>query len=241
MILHIVNPNATELMTRAMVSALPPDLSAEHRIVQSTVHSAPPSIEGHSDEARAVPGMLDCIMQAEQLHGRVSAHVIACFDDPGLDAAREVASAPVVGLCESAFAAAARISRRYSVVTSLPRAVPIIEDLARRYGADVALRRVHAADVPVLDLETDPERALPRVAAAIRRVRDEDGADAVILGCAGMSSHLEQLSRDAGIPVIDGVEFACRIALALAASGLRTSRFGGYAAPRVKSALAVSA
>ena len=146
-----------------------------------------------------MPAMLDAIIAAEA-QGAV-AHVIACFDDPGLDAARAVAMGPVIGLCEAALIAAGRIAKRFSVVTTLPRAVPIIEDLGDRYGCGRALCAVHAADIPVLDLEFAPVQTLPLIARKIRQSVEEDRAEAVVLGCAGMSAHLEQLGRDAGVPV----------------------------------------
>ena len=101
-------------------------------------------------------------------------------------------------------------------------------------GCGRALCAVHAADIPVLDLEYAPVQTLPLIARKIRQTVEEDRAEAVVLGCAGMSAHLEQLGRDAGVPVIDGVGFAIRIAAGLAATGLVTAKTGAYALPRVK-------
>jgi allantoin racemase len=228
----LVNPNSTREMTDAIARTARALAGPGIEVMAVTARGTPPSIEGYADEARAVPAMLDAIVDAEARGA--AAHVIACFDDPGLDAARAVANGPVVGLCEAALIAAGRVAKRFSVVTTLPRAVPIIEDLAGRYGCGRSLRRVHAADIPVLDLETDPTRVLPLIARKIRQAVEEDGAEAVVLGCAGMSAHLERLSRDAGVPVIDGVGFAIRMAAGLAGTGLMTSKTGAYALPRLK-------
>lgn len=232
--IHLINPNSTVGMTEAIARTARAHAGPGIEIMAVTAHGTPPSIEGYADEARAVPAMLDAIMAAEA-QGAV-AHVIACFDDPGLDAARAVAMGPVIGLCEAALIAAGRIAKRFSVVTTLPRAVPIIEDLGDRYGCGRALCAVHAADIPVLDLEFAPVQTLPLIARKIRQSVEEDRAEAVVLGCAGMSAHLEQLGRDAGVPVIDGVGFAIRMAVGLAATGLLTSKAGAYALPRVKQA-----
>ena len=232
----LVNPNSTREMTDAIARTARALSGPGIEVMAVTARGTPASIEGYADEARAVPAMLDAILEAERQGA--AAHVIACFDDPGLDAARAVASGPVVGLCEAALIAAGRVAKRFSVVTTLPRAVPIIEDLAGRYGCGRSLRRVHAADIPVLDLETDPDRALPLIAAKIRQAVEQDGAEAVVLGCAGMSAHLELLSCDAGVPVIDGVGFAIRMAAGLAGTGLMTSKPGAYAVPRLKQTVA---
>ncbi|MCX7565964.1 aspartate/glutamate racemase family protein [Sulfitobacter sp. F26169L] len=230
--IHIVNPNSTVAMTDSIAISARAAAGADIEIIAATAHGTPTSIEGYADEARAVPAMLDAILTAES-QGAM-AHVIACFDDPGLDAARAFANGPVVGLCESALIAAGRIAKRFSVVTTLPRAIPIIEDLADTYGCGRRLRKVHAADIPVLDLETAADRVLPLIAAKIRQAAEEDGAEAVVLGCAGMSAHLSWLEREAGVPVIDGIGFAVRFAAALAASNIVTSKVGAYAPPRIK-------
>lgn len=230
--IHLINPNSTAGMTETIARTARAQAGPGVEIIAATACDTPPSIEGYADEARAVPAMLDAIIAAET-QGAV-AHVIACFDDPGLDAARAVAMGPVVGLCEAALIAAGRIAKRFSVVTTLPRAVPIIEDLGDRYGCGRGLCAVHAADIPVLDLEFAPGKTLPLITRKIRQSVEQDHAEAVVLGCAGMSAHLEQLGRDAGVPVIDGVGFAIRMAAGLAATGLTTSKTGAYALPRIK-------
>lgn len=204
-----------------------------HIRTQGAQLPVPPSIEGHHDEALAVPPMLDALRRAEADGAR--AFVIACFDDPGIGAAREVVSGPVIGIAQAAMQVASLIASRFSVVTTLPRAIPIIEDLARAYGVSHALRRVRAVDLPVLALEADPSHAHNLLRREIMAARTEDGADAVILGCAGMSDMCQSLSDETGVPVIDGVHAAVCLAEALAQGGYKTAKTGSYAWPRDKS------
>lgn len=126
------------------------------------------------------------------------------------------------------------LSARFSVVTTLPRSVPIIEDLADAYGAGRRCRKVRAIDLPVLTLEEDPLRAARLLAGEIRAARAQDGAEAVILGCAGMADLCERLTQETGVLVIDGVTAAVKQAEALIGMGYRTSKLGGYAWPRLK-------
>ncbi|WIY25820.1 aspartate/glutamate racemase family protein [Parasedimentitalea psychrophila] len=230
--LHVINPNSSASMTDGIRRTAIAACSPGTKIIAQSAFGTPASIEGYADEARSVAAMLDAVIEAER-NGAV-AHIIACFDDPGLDAAREVALGPVIGLCEAAFIAAAGIAKRYSVVTTLPRSIPIIEELADRYGTGRGLRSIRAADVPVLDLECQSEQAVRKVAETMRLAVAEDGAEAVILGCAGMSTHLETLSAAAGVPVIDGLAFSVCMAEAFVNVGLRTSKVGAYAFPRLK-------
>lgn len=126
------------------------------------------------------------------------------------------------------------VAKRFSIVTTLARSAPAIEDLVVRYGASHACRRVRCIDLPVLTLESEPERAMELLYAEICRARDEDGAEAVVLGCAGMTSMTERLSERTGLAIIDGVVVATKMAEALVGAGLRTSKANAYAFPRIK-------
>lgn len=232
--IHVINPNSTAAMTRTIADAARAAASPGTDIDAETGMGTPPSIEGYRDEAMAVPALLAAILRAEARGA--DAHVIACFDDPGLAAAREVATGPVIGICQAALQVAMTISTRFSVITTLPRSVPVIEDLVAAYGAAHRCRRVRAVDMPVLALEADPASARARLFEETRLAMDEDRAEAVVLGCAGMTDLCEWLSQTAGIPVIDGVTAATRLAEALAGAGYRTSKAGAYAYPRDKSA-----
>ena len=208
--------------------------SAGTRVTAMNPDATPVSIEGYADEAMAVPAILSEI-RAGEAQG-VDAYVIACFDDPGLHAAREVAKGPVIGICQAAVQVAMTISRRFSVVTTLPRSVPIIEDIVEAYGAGNHCRAVRAIDLPVLGLEEDPETAERLLLLMIERAKIEDQAEAIILGCAGMSKLCERLSAATGVPVIDGVTAALKIAEALVGAGYATSKVSTYDYPRQKGA-----
>ena len=177
----VVNPNTTASMTARIGAAARSAATPGTEVRAVNPAMGPASIEGYYDEAFPVPGLLEEIRRGEE--GGCDGYVIACFDDTGLDAARCVASGPVVGICEAAMHVATLLGGRFSVVTTLARSVPALEALARRYG--VADRcRVRAAEVPVLALEDPGSGAVARVEEEIRRALHEDGAECVVLGCA---------------------------------------------------------
>lgn len=232
--IFVINPNATGSMTEAIAASARHVAHPGTKIISGTGQgSAPPSIEGFSDEAHAVPSMLAQIRKAEA--GGAQATVIACFDDPGLDAAREVAAGPVIGICQAGIHAAMVLSKRFSIITTLPRSVPVIEDLVQQYGGGHHCRRVRAIDLPVLALEGNPQHAHSLLVAEIFLAREEDGAEAVLLGCAGMSEMAAAVTRETGVLVIDGVTVAVKMAEAMLGCGLRTSKVNSYAFPRTKS------
>lgn len=230
--IHLINPNSTASMTaQALDSALLVKHSST-KVSASNPADTPVSIEGGTDEALAVPGMLAEIRKGEAQG--VDAYVIACFDDPGLHAAREIAKGPVLGICQAAVQVAVTISRRFSIITTLPRSVPIIEDLVSDYGADRHCRKVRAINLPVLGLEEDPAEAERLLISEIELAKREDRAEAIILGCAGMTSLCDRLRDATGVPVIDGVAAAVKLAEALVGAGYATSKVNTYDYPRVK-------
>lgn len=226
----VINPNTTQSMTRLIEGAARLVASPTTMIDARTSKMGPASIEGYYDEALAVPGLL---MEIRDGAAMADAVIIACFDDTGLDAARAMASVPVIGICEAAVATAAFIAKRFSVVTTLDRSRVPVEELCRRYGvADRAT--VRAANIAVLSLEDPNSGARDRLRSEIAAAIDEEKAEAIVLGCAGMADLARTLQLEFGIPVIDGVGAAVKQAEALFALGLSTSKRGPYAAPLAK-------
>jgi allantoin racemase len=229
----VVNPNTTASMTDKIGAAARAAAGPGTRITPVSPATGPESIEGYYDEALAVPGLLVEIARGEARG--VAGHVIACFDDTGLDAARVIARAPVVGIGEAAFHAASLVAGRFSVVTTLGRSVPGIEHNLVRYGLATRCARVRAAEVPVLALEDPRSDARARIEAEIHAAKREDRAEAIVLGCAGMADLAAALSARHDLPVIDGVAAAVVFIEALVRLGLQTSKQGGYAPTRSKS------
>jgi len=228
----IVNPNTTASMTEKIGAAARSVAASTTEVTAINPEVGPASIEGYYDEALCVPPMLELFRRG--FDGGADAGIIACFDDPGLYAVREITERPVLGICEAAMLSASMVASRFAVVTTLGRAVPIVEDLAHRYGMADKCRRVRAAEVPVLALEEPGSGARERVEAEVARCVAEDGAEAVILGCAGMADLARELTRDVGVPVIDGVAAATKLAEAMVGLGIATSKAGAFAWPRAK-------
>ena len=230
--LLVVNPNTSASMTQAIGQAARKAAGGMSEVVARNPAHGPASIEGYFDEAFAVPGLLEEILRGEA--EGFEAYIIACFDDTGLEAARCAAAGPVIGIGEAAFHMASLISHRFSVVTTLSRSIAPIEANLMKYGLERRCARVRACEVPVLALEDPASGARAKLSAEIARARDEDGCEAIVLGCAGMADLALSLSQEHGLPVVDGVACAVQLAQSLLALGLRTSRLGPYAPPLPK-------
>jgi len=234
----VVNPNTTASMTDKIRAAAEAAASPGTQVTAVNPGVGPASIEGFYDEALAVPGLLAEVAKGEAR--RVAGHVIACFDDTGLEAARTLARAPVVGIGEAAFHVAALVAGRFSVVTTLGRSIPAIEFNLLKYGLAARCGRVRAAEVPVLALEDRNSDARRRIEVEIEAAKREDRAEAIVLGCAGMVDLTAALSARHGLPVVDGVTAAVVLIESLVRLGLATSKVGGYAEPLPKAVAGLS-
>jgi allantoin racemase len=228
--IRVINPNTTRSMTEKIGLAAKAAASPGVEIAAVNPDFGPPSIEGYFDEAFSVPGLIEEIGKAKG----ADAFVVACFDDTGLDAARCATAKPVVGIGEAAFHLASLIAAKFSVVTTLARSIAPIEHNLARYGLAARCARVRAAEVPVLALEEPGSNARVTIEEEIGRALAEDGAEAIVLGCAGMTDLARDLERKAGVPVLDGVACAVSLAESLVRLGLRTSKRRTYAAPLAK-------
>jgi allantoin racemase len=226
----VVNPNTTASMTKKIGVAAKAVASAGVEVRAVNPDFGPPTIEGYFDEAFSVPGLLEEIAKEPD----ADAIVIACFDDTGLEAARCATHAPVVGIGEAAFHMASLVAEKFTVVTTLARSIAPIERNLVKYGLATRCARVRASNVPVLALEEPGSDARRTIEAEIKRALAEDGAEAIVLGCAGMTDLARDLERSAGVPVLDGVACAVSLAEALARVGLKTSKRNTYAPPLAK-------
>ena len=195
----------------------------------------PISIEGYYDEVFSIPGLLEEVRKGEA--SGCQGTVIACFDDTGLDAARCIASGPVVGICEAAMHIASLLANSFSIVTTLRRSIPALEELTVKYGMSRKCHRIRATEVPVLELENPDSDATKLIRVEIQKALDDDRSEAIVLGCAGMADLTAKLSEEFGVPVIDGVSAAVKLVESLVALGLQTSKLNGYAYPRSKTYL----
>ncbi|THV43239.1 aspartate/glutamate racemase family protein [Glycomyces buryatensis] len=229
--LRLINPNTSVPMTEQIEVAAWRASAPDIEISAVCPSEGAASIESHTEEILAAAAVVAEIERAQSAGRRIDGFVIACFGDPGLDAAREVASVPVVGIAEAAMHAATLVGRHFGVVTTLPRTLGRAEDLVRRYGFETACVSLRAADVPVLALEDPSSEAVDAIAAEALRAVEEDRADAIVLGCAGMAGLCRTLEARLGVPVLDGVAASVGLVSGLVRMGAGTSKRGEYAYP----------
>ncbi|MBU4684692.1 allantoin racemase [Cedecea davisae] len=231
-IIQVINPNTSVAMTHTIGEAARSVAAPGTKILAVCPEQGVESIEGHFDEAIAAIGVLEQIKRGKEQGA--NGHVIACFGDPGLLAARELASGPVIGIAEAAMHMATLVATRFSIVTTLPRTVIIARHLLRQYGFEHHCAALHAIDLPVLALEDGTGLAQQLVRERCIQAKKEDNSGAIVLGCGGMANLAKELTEEIGIPVIDGVTAAVKMVESLIALGIGTSKFGDLAYPNPK-------
>ncbi|MEP7298764.1 MAG: aspartate/glutamate racemase family protein [Burkholderiales bacterium] len=230
--IRVINPNTTARMTALIGSAARAVAGPDTEIIAVSPSFGAPSIECHLDDVWAAAGVAEQVRRGEE--EGVDAYVIACFGDPGLHAAREIARGPVIGIAEAAFHAASLVATGFSVVTTLTRTCVIAEHLVLQYGFERRCRGIHGTDIAVLELEDPASDAYARILASAQRALADDHSGAIVLGCAGMADLCHRLQGELGVPVIDGVAAAVVFAEGLVRIGVGTSKRGDYAPPLVK-------
>ncbi len=230
--IRVINPNTTLAMT-AKIAAAANAVAAPGTLIDAVQPSfGAPSIESHHDDVWAAAGVCEQVRAGE--NEACDAYVIACFGDPGLHAARELARGPVIGIAEAAFHAATLLATGFSVVTTLVRTCVIAEHLVHQYGFERRCRGIHGTDIAVLELDQPGSNAYSRILDCARNALAHDRSGAIVLGCAGMADLCGRLHAELGVPVIDGVGAAVKLAEALVGLKLGTSKLGDYAAPLAK-------
>ena len=206
----VINPNSTDAVTRAIDDAMAPlRITGGPGIDCMTLREGPPGVESQTDADAVIAPLCRAIRGAE---AEMAAFVIACFSDPGLFSAREVTAKPVLGIAECGILTALTLGHRFGVISILARSVP----RHLRYIAAMGVGQRLAGDLPiglgVAEL-ADGRTTLARMIDVGRRLRDQNGADVLVMGCAGMARYRRDLEQAVQIPVVEPSQAAVAMAI----------------------------
>ena len=214
----VLNPNSSPDVTASMDSALAPTrIAGGPEIICATLAEGPPGIETQAH----VESVVGPIARYCATH-EADAYVIACFSDPGLHLAREAVCKPVVGIAESAFLMAIGLGQRFGIVAIRKGSIPRHIRAVRQSGLEHRLAGDRAIEVGVTDMLRGAS-PVERIVAIGTQLRDEDGADVLILGCASMGGFRPEIEARLGLPVVDPTQAAVMRASGLVALGYRSA------------------
>lgn len=212
----IINPNSESKMTRLILTSAKAFVQGAYEVDCLPTPDAPKFIETYEDQVKAAPGMIQIVRENED---QCDAFIVACHCDPNLDVLKEITEKPVVGAGEASMQIAAMLGHKFSVISTSRHSIPMKEALIRKYHLQDFLASVRApseqlaaADEIVKYLETS------RIAIK------KDGAEVIVLGCAGLSGLDRRLQQDLNVPVLDGVICALIFAAGFVRYGISTSK-----------------
>lgn len=215
----IINPNSSEDMTKVILNnarSFDPDIQVD--CIRNG--SAPAFIGSYEDMAESVPGMIRIVKEQQEEY---DAFIVACHSDPGLDVLKEISGKPVVGICEASVKLATMLGHSFSVISTGQRPIPNKQALCRKYGVWDSVASV--AGPESLRADWHSEESFIETG---RRAVQEDGAEVLVLGCAGMGHVTKKMEAALGVPVLDGVVCALIVASGLVKAGLTTSKVRRY-------------
>jgi allantoin racemase len=216
----LINPNCDPEMTAAIQASAEGFAAGEYEVVTKAAPGAPQFLETYRDELLAAPGMMQLARVNED---DFDAIIIACHCDPNLDAMKEICSIPVVGIGEASMKLATMLGHTFSVVTTHIHSIPGKEANARKMHLQDLMVSVRAPRKGEEDL--GDEQLFLELS---RRAVEDDLAEVIVLGCAGLTGMDKLIEKELGVPVLDGVICALIIATGLVRYGVSTSKALGY-------------
>jgi allantoin racemase len=228
--LLVINPNSSETVTAAIMESARRGASAGTELVGITTKGGTRNIDSAFADYLSGNYVIRTCLEAVPVH-TPDAVVLAGFGRVGIDALKEALTIPVVSISEASMAMACLLGHRFSTLTMLQQFIPYQQDIVRLYGFEAKCASVRAINVNVEECVTNRDKTLAELKAQIQTIVAEDRAEVVILACAGLCGYDEELTRLAGVPVLDPVAVAVKVAESFVGLGLAQSKIRKFAKP----------
>lgn len=225
--IRIINPTITKRWEADTLKAYRHAASPGVETSVVTLDQGTVSIESYRDLALVIPAICGKALEAQK--EGVDAVIVDCMIDPGVPAARELLTIPIIGPAEASMRLAAILGHRFSVLTVLDVLIPMVEDQVYRYGLMHKLASVRSLDIPVLELDDDLQATLQTVIDVGEQAIRKDGAHVIVPGCtslAGMASQIQAGLAERGcyVTVVDPPSVAIQTIETLVSLGLSHSK-----------------
>lgn len=218
-----INPNSSHDVTAGIEEVCRKYASPETEVEVRSIEEAPLGIVSYRDAAISEKYLLE---RFEEWKGSYDGFIVACHSDVGVDLLRELTDKPVIGIGEASMLVALPLGHKFSVLSLGRKKIPQKEDLIRKYGLETRCSSVRITGLGVVATSYEEEK--DKLIEAGKRAIKEDGAEVLILGCAGMAGLDKEIEKAVGVPVIDGVASALLIVESLVRYGASTSKVGKY-------------
>jgi allantoin racemase len=237
--LLIINPNTSADMTATILASAKAAAGSGVTVEACNPARGPASVESQLDEVVSAYWALETVLP---IAASYDGFIAACYGHhPLIGALREVLDQPVLGIMEASILHALPLGEKFSIVTSSPRWVPMLEEGLRALGLEGRCASVRSSGLAVLDIASLPaDDVIARLCSEATAAVKHDGAEVICLGCAGMAGLEEAVSEATGVPVVDGVRAAVLMIRGLIEAGARTSKRTRYRRPHPQPAIGLT-
>jgi allantoin racemase len=225
----VISPSTSRSLADGIRRALKRVKDRDTRVVVLHLDEGPPAVESSYDECISVPGTLKMVKRANR--EGCDAILIACFSDPGLEAAREISDVLVLGIGEVSLHVASMLGAKFTIITPQKERIPAKSRDVHQYMLDQQLASVRSLDMGVLKALENPRRTKARIMEVCHQAAEEDGAEVVVLACSGMAGYAQDLEQELGLVVVDPTTVTLKICEAMVRAGLVHSKRALYATP----------
>lgn len=223
----VLNPNTSPGMTSEIEETATRVFQDPWAYEVQMAPAGPESLESWTDYHLASVCVLPLVEEYQQ---KVDGIVLACFGDPGLYLLKEYCNVPVIGIAEASMALAILLGAKFGILAGMRRAVDLMDSMVRTYGLESRYAGTESLEMRVLDFEKEREKTLDKLETTSLKLR-QCGAEVLLLGCAGLTTFVDDLQKKVDMPVIDPVEAGCQVLKTIHASGLNTSHIGLFSSP----------
>ena len=223
----VINPNTSEKMTDDIRKTVEMVKGPQTEAIVASPEKGPEFLGSYYEESIAIVETLNIV---QDMREGVDAVVLACYGDPGLYALKEILDVPVVGIAEASMAMATLLGQKFSILVAVDKSISMMHNLVQKYGFKDRLSTIRSVDMPTTHLE-GAEELIARRLSEVGKKTVEDGAETIILGCAGLTGFDLKLQKELGVPVIDPVKAGITLAEALLSMQLAPSKLGLYSRP----------
>ncbi|OGC82016.1 MAG: hypothetical protein A2V81_04710 [Candidatus Abawacabacteria bacterium RBG_16_42_10] len=223
----VINPNTSQEMTTEIKETATRAFQAPWECEVLSAPAGPESLESWTDYHLASVCVLPL---AKSYQTDADGIVLACFGDPGLYLLKEYCEIPAIGIAEASMSLAIMLGAKFGILAGMRRAVELMDSMVRTYGMEARYAATESLDMRVLDFEKDRGTTLGKLESTSLKLRQQ-GAEVLLLGCAGLTNFVDELQSRIEMPVIDPVNAGCQILKAIYACGLKTSHIGLFSYP----------
>ena len=218
----IINPVGTDFWNKITYENVKRVINPDTVVVVRNLGGAPPAIECDYDKSLASSYVVKEVKKAND--EGYDAIIINCFDDPGLEASREISDSLVLGAGETSIYAALNLGFKVGIISTGEESRNLYYRKAIKLGLKDRIVFTSGIKINVLTLRNDLRKTKEELKKEITYAKQNYSSDVIVLGCTGFAGLGKELTKEVGLPVIDPTLITVKLAEAFVKTGLSHSK-----------------